>query len=111
MARSVAGFRTRYGSKSGGAVEDGVRRYLGAASAEWRMVHTPLMTCRELTDFIMAYLDGELPPGERAAFEHRADFDALLELRRADDAAKEPGRVVLPLERWRATVDDLASVR
>ena len=34
------------------------------------MMHTPLMTCRELADFIMAYLDGELPPRERAAFEH-----------------------------------------
>lgn len=27
------------------------------------------MTCRELTDFIMAYLDGELPAEDRAAFE------------------------------------------
>ncbi|MCC6678023.1 MAG: zf-HC2 domain-containing protein [Phycisphaerales bacterium] len=27
------------------------------------------MTCRELTDFMMAYLDGELPDGERLAFE------------------------------------------
>jgi anti-sigma factor RsiW len=27
------------------------------------------MTCRDLAEFIMAYLDGELPPGDRAEFE------------------------------------------
>ena len=33
---------------------------------------------------------GLLDPTERAAFERRPEFDALLALRRADDAAKEP---------------------
>jgi anti-sigma factor RsiW len=28
------------------------------------------MTCRDLTDFLMAYLDGELPSEVRAAFDH-----------------------------------------
>lgn len=27
------------------------------------------MTCRELVDFLMAYLDGELPAAQREAFE------------------------------------------
>jgi anti-sigma factor (TIGR02949 family) len=27
------------------------------------------MTCRELIDFLAAYLDGELPPDERARFD------------------------------------------
>lgn len=27
------------------------------------------MKCRELTEFLMAYLDGELPEGERSEFE------------------------------------------
>ncbi len=27
------------------------------------------MTCRELIEFLMAYLDGELPDGQRAVFE------------------------------------------
>ena len=29
----------------------------------------PLLTCRELIDFLAAYLDGELAPEARAAFE------------------------------------------
>ena len=28
-----------------------------------------MLTCRELIDFLAAYLDGELAPGPRAAFE------------------------------------------
>ena len=28
-----------------------------------------MLTCREFADFLMAYLDGELPEGERSAFE------------------------------------------
>jgi anti-sigma factor (TIGR02949 family) len=28
-----------------------------------------MLTCRELTDFLMAYLDHELPDGQRAEFE------------------------------------------
>jgi predicted HD phosphohydrolase len=52
---------------------------------------------------------GLLDPTERASFERRPEFVALLALRRADDAAKDPGRTVPPLEHWRATVAELAS--
>lgn len=27
------------------------------------------LTCREICDFMMAYLDGELPPGQREVFQ------------------------------------------
>lgn len=34
------------------------------------------LTCRELVDFLMAYLDGELPERERAGFEaHLAECE------------------------------------
>jgi anti-sigma factor (TIGR02949 family) len=32
-------------------------------------VTTDTLTCHELFDFLMAYLDGELPEAERSAFE------------------------------------------
>jgi anti-sigma factor RsiW len=32
-------------------------------------VTTPLLTCRELIDFLAAYVEGELAAGERAAFD------------------------------------------
>lgn len=31
--------------------------------------HTPCITCREVLDFIMAYLDGELTPDQKHEFE------------------------------------------
>jgi len=31
------------------------------------------MTCREFTDFLMAYLDGELPPEQHAQFRQHLD--------------------------------------
>jgi anti-sigma factor RsiW len=38
------------------------------------------MTCRELIEFLMAYLDGELPPEERARFdEHLAECPACVD--------------------------------
>ena len=32
------------------------------------------MTCHEFTEFIMAWLDGELPPGQRAVFDAHMDL-------------------------------------
>jgi anti-sigma factor RsiW len=33
------------------------------------MMHTALMTCRELADFLMDYVSGELPAGVRSRFD------------------------------------------
>ncbi len=33
------------------------------------MADQPFITCRELIDFLMDYLDGTLPPGRRQEFE------------------------------------------
>ena len=52
---------------------------------------------------------GPLPPAEVAAFESSAFFADALELRRADDAAKVPGRRVPGLDYWASIVEDLAT--
>ena len=82
---------------------DQAKRYLVTTDASYR-------DC--LSRRSVATLRGQgglLDPNERAAFERRPEFDALLALRRADDAAKDPGRAVPPLEHWRATVAELTS--
>jgi predicted HD phosphohydrolase len=82
---------------------DQAKRYLVTTDAAYR-------DC--LSSRSIATLRGQgglLDPTERAGFEQRPEFDALLALRRADDAAKERGRAVPPLEHWRRAVDELAS--
>jgi predicted HD phosphohydrolase len=51
---------------------------------------------------------GVLADDGRAAFEAATDFDACVTLRRADDAAKVPGRVVRGLDQWRPTLTELS---
>ena len=82
---------------------DQAKRYLVTTDATYRDQLSP----RSITT--LRGQGGLLDPSERAAFERRSDFDALLTLRRADDAAKERGRAVPPLEHWRDDVDELAS--
>src|SRR5262249_51043505 len=84
---------------------DQAKRYLVTTDASYR----DCLSARSIAT--LRGQGGLLDPTERAAFEQRAEFDALLALRRADDAAKERGRVVPPLEHWRAALNDLASVR
>jgi len=82
---------------------DQAKRYLVTTDAAYR---------ERLSPRSIATLRGQgglLDPTERAAFEERAEFDALLSLRRADDGAKEHGRAVPPLEHWRDAVRELAS--
>ena len=51
---------------------------------------------------------GALDDDERAQLEAEPWLGELLTLRRADDAAKVPGRVVPGLAHWRPVVEDVA---
>ena len=82
---------------------DQAKRYLVTIDASYR----DCLSARSVAT--LRGQGGLLDPTERAAFERRPEFDALLALRRADDAAKDPGRAVPPLDHWRATVSELAS--
>lgn len=84
------------------ARHDLAKRYLVTADPGYR---------GELSDQSVATLaiqGGVLEDEERVAFEAAADFDACVTLRRADDAAKVPGRVVRGLDEWRSTLTDLS---
>ena len=82
---------------------DQAKRYLVTTDATYRDCLSPRS---------IATLRGQgglLDPTERAAFEARPEFDALLALRRADDDAKEQGRAVPSLDHWRDAVHELVS--
>ncbi|HEY8216611.1 MAG TPA: metal-dependent phosphohydrolase [Acidimicrobiia bacterium] len=59
----------------------------------------------------LAVQGGVLDDRELAAFEARADRDACVALRRADDAAKVAGRVVPALDHWRPALEECAATR
>ena len=84
---------------------DQAKRYLVTTEAAYR----DCLSARSIAT--LRGQGGLLDPTERAAFEDHPEFDALLALRRADDGAKEVGRLVPPLAHWRTTVEELASVR
>jgi anti-sigma factor RsiW len=85
------------------------------------MMHTPVMTCRELADFIMAYVNGELPPHDRTAFEHHlslcancvhylASYKTTIELgRRAFEQADADADLRMPDELVQAILDSRKS--
>jgi predicted HD phosphohydrolase len=50
---------------------------------------------------------GDLDEPERAALEAEPDLESVLVLRRADDDAKVPGRVVPGLDRWRPVAKEV----
>jgi predicted HD phosphohydrolase len=52
---------------------------------------------------------GAMDESEVAAFENRTDCEAMVALRRADDAAKVPDARVRPVAEWRGLLDELAS--
>lgn len=54
---------------------------------------------------------GVMTPAEVEAFERQPDVAALIALRRADDAAKVPGRQVPPLRSWRPLLERAAGSR
>jgi predicted HD phosphohydrolase len=76
------------------AGHDLAKRYLVTVDATYRDQLTPrsLATLRAQ--------GGLLDPEERAAFLARPDADALVALRHADDAAKDPERTTAGLEHW-----------
>lgn len=93
-----------------------VRPLLGDRVAELVLQHDQAK--RYLVTVDPAYLDllsaqsvatlevqgGPMDAATRASFEQLPDFDACVALRRADDAAKVPGKSVLPLARWRTAL-------
>jgi predicted HD phosphohydrolase len=84
------------------ARHDFAKRYLVTTEPAYR---------NALSDQSVMTLDiqgGVLEDDERVAFEAAADFDACVTLRRADDAAKVPGRVVRDLGAWRTTLTALS---
>jgi predicted HD phosphohydrolase len=57
----------------------------------------------------LGFQGGVMTADEAAEFEQRPDFDDLVALRRADDAAKVRNAALDPLDEWRATVERVAA--
>jgi predicted HD phosphohydrolase len=85
------------------AHHDVAKRYLVTVDAKYRERLSPQSVVT------LAVQGGVLDDAERATFEARPDVDACVALRRADDAAKVPGRAVPPLEHWRRTLEECAA--
>ncbi len=79
------------------------KRYLIATDTAYRtqLSHRSIET--------LARQGGALDGPEMQALAQRPYFDAILELRRADDRAKVPGARVPPLETWRPLLEFVAS--
>jgi predicted HD phosphohydrolase len=77
------------------AQHDQAKRYLVAVDPSY----TNVLSEQSIATLLVQ--GGPMDAAERAAFEHQPDVDACLVLRRADDAAKVPGKDVPPLEHWR----------
>jgi [1-hydroxy-2-(trimethylamino)ethyl]phosphonate dioxygenase len=61
------------------------------------------------SSFTLIGQGGSMSPAERDHFVRHAEFDALILLRRADDAAKVPGAVVRPVSAWRPLLERVAA--
>lgn len=55
-----------------------------------------MITCRELIDFLMSYVDGELPPEQRAEFDRH--LDACAACRRYLDSYRQTIRLAKGLK-------------
>jgi predicted HD phosphohydrolase len=84
------------------AGHDQAKRYLVTTDRQYRarLSETSVLT--------LGFQGGDMDDTERRAFERGEHFAAMVALRRADDAAKVPGRVVPGLDAWRTTLDQLA---
>ncbi|MEX0663424.1 MAG: HD domain-containing protein [Acidimicrobiia bacterium] len=83
------------------AGHDHAKRYLVTADPAYRS------RLSEFSVITLGLQGGEMGESERTEFEAGEHFDALVALRRADDAAKVPGREVPGLDAWRTTLDRL----
>jgi predicted HD phosphohydrolase len=84
---------------------DDAKRYLVAVEPRY---------AASLSTRSIATLDaqgGPMSTAECSAFRARADFEDLLRLRRADDAAKVPGAFVPGLEEWTDALHLVAGIR
>jgi predicted HD phosphohydrolase len=81
------------------AQHDQAKRYLVTTDPSYRSV----LSAQSIAT--LAVQGAEMDDEARAAFEQHPDFGACIALRRADDAAKVPGKVVPPLESWRPFLD------
>jgi predicted HD phosphohydrolase len=80
---------------------DQAKRYLVTTEPTYRSL---LSECSVRT---LEAQGGLLDDGELAALRAEPSLDAVLEVRRADDAAKVPGRRVPGLERWLPTLEEI----
>jgi predicted HD phosphohydrolase len=92
---------TRVADLVGG--HDLAKRYLVTVDARYR----DRLSARSVAT--LRSQGGLLDPDERTAFEARPDADALVALRRADDAAKVPGLAVPELDHWRDLLEQVAA--
>lgn len=85
------------------AAHDHAKRYLVSVEPAYGRHLSPQSTAT------LRAQGGTMGPEEIAAFAARADRRALLELRRADDAAKRTGALVPALDAWRPVLDAVAN--
>ena len=83
------------------AGHDQAKRYLVSTDADYRGLLS------DISIATLAVQGGDMAAAECAAFEAGEHFESLINLRRADDAAKVEGRTVPPLDRWRDQLREL----
>lgn len=81
---------------------DQAKRYLVSSDPDYRELLS------EISVVTLTLQGGEMTASERSAFETGEHFEALVALRRADDAAKVPGCRVEGLKRWLPEIRALA---
>ena len=99
LVRRLLGPRVAY--LVGGHVA--AKRYLLATDSSYRA----LLSARSETT--LEFQGGVMAPDETEAFEALPDWEDLVALRRADDAAKVRGKVVPGVDAWAAVVEAVAA--
>ena len=94
---------TRVGRLVGAHVT--AKRYLVATDPAYRHV----LSDRSVET--LAAQGGALDDASLRALAHDADLDAILDLRRADERAKDPDADTPPLDSWRPLLDAIASAK